>query len=48
MRVLRGVQLACELFGQTHEKLHKSGAASREIADEILRAKENRMKSPEP
>lgn len=41
-------QLACELFGRMHEKLHASGAAAREIADEIVQAKEHRLNSPEP
>lgn len=41
-------QLACQLFSQMHEKLHTSDEAALKIADEILRAKEHRLNSPEP
>lgn len=41
-------QLACALFARMHERLQTSGAAAREIADEILRAKEHRLNSAKP
>lgn len=41
-------QLACELFSRLHEKLQTSGNDAPTVADEILRSKERRLKSPEP
>ena len=41
-------QLACQLFSRMYEKLHTLGEAALEIADEIVRAKEHRLNSPEP
>lgn len=41
-------QLACALFRGMHEKLLDAGAAAREVAGTITRAKEHRLNSPEP
>ena len=41
-------QLACALFDRMHEKLFAAGAAAREVASEITRAKERRLNSLEP
>lgn len=41
-------QLACAVFARMHDKLSAHGAAAREIATAITRAKEHRLSSPEP
>ena len=40
-------QLACALFGRMHERLFGFGGAAKGIAEEITRAKEHRLSSPE-
>ena len=41
-------QLACALFSRMHDKMQSSGAAVREVAELILRARGHRVNLPEP